>query len=284
MGKHPFQLYSQGTPNGVKVTVLLEELLAAGHAAEYDAWLIRIGKGDQFGSGFVEVNPNSKIPALMDRSAPRRSASSKAPRSSSTLPRSSVPSDKGCPPEMLSWLFWQMGSAPYLGGGFGTSMPTRPRNGSTPSTATRWRRSASSMCSTGTSRRTNGWRAAPTPFATSRSGRGTANWRSAGSTTRASSLDVKSYHHVVEWAERIDARPAVKRGRMVNRTSGERTSSFTNATTPRTSRPARGQARRGGVTDDRIAEVLMDLAHQRGRGQPSALPKPPGRFQLTGAP
>ena len=123
VGKHPLQLYSQGTPNGQKVTILLEELLAAGHeGAEYDAWLIRIQEGDQFGSGFVGVNPNSKIPALVDRSGPvpQRVFESGAillylaEKFGALLPR-----DKAQRTETLSWLFWQMGSAPFLGGGFG---------------------------------------------------------------------------------------------------------------------------------------------------------------------
>ena len=123
VGRHPLQLYSLGTPNGQKVTILLEELLALGHSgAEYDAWLIRIGDGDQFGSGFVEVNPNSKIPALLDRSGPdpiRVFESGAillylAEKFGAFLPREAGPRA-----ECLSWLFWQMGSAPYLGGGFG---------------------------------------------------------------------------------------------------------------------------------------------------------------------
>jgi GST-like protein len=122
-GKHPLQLYSLGTPNGVKVTIMLEELLAAGHSgAEYDAWLIRIGEGDQFGSGFVGVNPNSKIPALMDYSEqpPRRVFESGAillylaDKFGAFLPK-----DRGKRTEALNWLFWQMGSTPYVGGGFG---------------------------------------------------------------------------------------------------------------------------------------------------------------------
>jgi GST-like protein len=122
-GKHPLQLYSLGTPNGVKVTIMLEELLAAGHGgAEYDAWLIRIGEGDQFGSGFVGVNPNSKIPALMDYSEqpPQRVFESGAillylaDKFGAFLPK-----DRGKRTEALNWLFWQMGSTPYVGGGFG---------------------------------------------------------------------------------------------------------------------------------------------------------------------
>src|SRR5205809_451898 len=123
VGRHPLQLYSLATPNGVKVTVLLEELLALGHnGAEYDAWLINIGEGDQFGSGFVEINPNSKIPALSDRSTdpPTRVFESGAillylaEKFGAFLPK-----DARARTECLSWLFWQMGSAPYLGGGFG---------------------------------------------------------------------------------------------------------------------------------------------------------------------
>src|SRR5579859_4008941 len=123
VGRHPLQLYSLGTPNGVKVTVMLEELLARGHAgAEYDAWLINIGAGDQFGSGFVEVNPNSKIPALMDRSGP---TPIRVFESGAILIHLAekfgafLPTDAAVRTECLSWLFWQMGSAPYLGGGFG---------------------------------------------------------------------------------------------------------------------------------------------------------------------
>src|SRR3954466_5427121 len=123
VGKHPLQLYSLGTPNGVKVTVMLEELLAAGHTgAEYDAWLIKINDGDQFSSGFVAVNPNSKIPALLDRSGP---TPIRVFESGSILLYLAekfgtfLPTDIGIRAECLSWLFWQMGSAPYLGGGFG---------------------------------------------------------------------------------------------------------------------------------------------------------------------
>src|SRR3978361_1355288 len=123
VGRHPLQLYSLATPNGVKVTVMLEELLALGHeGAEYDAWLIRINEGDQFGSGFVSVNPNSKIPALMDRSGPKpirvfvsgAILTYLAEKFGAFLPTEPAPR-RAC----LSWLFWQMGSAPYLGGGFG---------------------------------------------------------------------------------------------------------------------------------------------------------------------
>jgi GSH-dependent disulfide-bond oxidoreductase len=123
VGKHPFQLYSLATPNGVKVTVMLEELLAAGHAgAEYDAWLINIGSGDQFGSGFVDINPNSKIPALMDRSGAepvRLFESGSILLYLAEKFGAFLPADPARRAEAISWLFWQMGSAPYLGGGFG---------------------------------------------------------------------------------------------------------------------------------------------------------------------
>jgi GSH-dependent disulfide-bond oxidoreductase len=123
MGRHPLQLYSLGTPNGVKVTVMLEELLALGHVgAEYDAWLIKIGDGDQFGSGFVSVNPNSKIPALLDRSGPSPIRVFESGAILMYLAKkfgAFLPTVPAACAECLSWLFWQMGSAPYLGGGFG---------------------------------------------------------------------------------------------------------------------------------------------------------------------
>jgi GSH-dependent disulfide-bond oxidoreductase len=123
VGKHPLQLYSLATPNGQKVTIMLEELLALGHkGAEYDAWLIRIGEGEQFGSGFVEVNPNSKIPALMDRSGPKPIRVFESGAILTYLAEkfgAFLPTEPAARAECLSWLFWQMGSAPYLGGGFG---------------------------------------------------------------------------------------------------------------------------------------------------------------------
>ena len=123
VGKHPMQLYSLGTPNGVKVTVLLEELLALGHeGAEYDAYLINIGNGDQFGSGFVEINPNSKIPALLDRSSEPHTRVFESGAILVYLAEKFgefIPTDPSARAECMSWLFWHMGSAPYLGGGFG---------------------------------------------------------------------------------------------------------------------------------------------------------------------
>ena len=123
VGRHPLQLYSLGTPNGVKVTIMLEELLALGHAgAEYDAWLIKIGEGDQFGSGFVAANPNSKIPALVDRSGPKPIRVFESAAILMYLAEKFgefLPTEAGARAECLSWLFWQIGSTPYLGGGFG---------------------------------------------------------------------------------------------------------------------------------------------------------------------
>jgi GST-like protein len=147
VGKHPLQLYSLATPNGVKVTVMLEELLALGHGgAEYDAWHINIRDGQQFGSGFTAINPNSQIPALVDRSGPN---GEKEPirvfESGAILLHLAekfgafLPASGKVRAETLAWLFWQMGAAPFLGGGFGHFFPTPRRNGNTRSAATRWR-------------------------------------------------------------------------------------------------------------------------------------------------
>ncbi|MCU0854099.1 MAG: glutathione-dependent disulfide-bond oxidoreductase [Rhodobacteraceae bacterium] len=222
VGKHPFQLYSQGTPNGVKVTVLLEELLAAGYPAEYDAWLIRIGKGDQFGSGFVDVNPNSKIPALMDRSGP---TPVRVFESAAILlhlaEKFGAFLTQDARPEMLSWLFWQMGSAPYLGGGFGHFYAYAPEKWQYPIDryAMETKRQLDVL---DRHLAQNEWMAGGTYTVAD-----IAIWPWYGQLalgrlySAGEFLDVGSYRHVVEWAERIDARPAVKRGRMVNRTSGE---------------------------------------------------------------
>ena len=199
VGKHPFQLYSMGTPNGVKVTVLFEELLAAGHTdAEYDAWLIRIGDGDQFGSGFVDVNPNSKIPALMDRSGdePIRIFESGAIllHLAEKFDAFLGPKDKRA--EMLSWLFWQMGSAPYLGGGFGHFYAYAPEKFEYP--INRFSMEAKRQLDV--------------------LDRNLALGRAYDA---GKFLDVESYKNVQRWAKELDAREPVKRGRMVNRTSGE---------------------------------------------------------------
>ena len=224
VGKHPFQLYSQGTPNGVKVTVMLEELLAAGHDAEYDAWLISIGKGDQFGSGFVGVNPNSKIPALVDRTGaePLRVFESAsilmhlAEKFGAFLPASGPART-----ETLNWLFWQMGSAPYLGGGFGHFYAYAPEKWEYPINrfAMEVKRQLDVL---DRHLADNEWMAGGDYSIADM-----AIWPWYGGLVKgwqygaAEFLDVASYTNVVDWAERIYARPAVKRGRMVNRTAGD---------------------------------------------------------------
>jgi GST-like protein len=225
VGRHPLQLYSLGTPNGVKVTIMLEELLALGHAgAEYDAWLIRIGEGDQFGSGFVGVNPNSKIPALLDRSGeqPVRVFESGAilmhlaEKFGEFLPR-----ENPARAEVLSWLFWQMGSAPYLGGGFGHFYAYAPTKMQYP--IDRFAMEAKRQLDV------LDRRLAESPYL------GGADYSIAdiavfpwyGGLVKgwlydaAEFLDVASYRHVNRWADAVLARPAVQRGRMVNRVTGE---------------------------------------------------------------
>ncbi len=223
VGKHPFQLYSLATPNGQKVTVLFEELLAAGHDAEYDAWLIKIGDGDQFSSGFVEVNPNSKIPALMDRSGakPVRVFESGAillhlaEKFSAFL---GAPEDR---PEMLSWLFWQMGSAPYLGGGFGHFYAYAPEKWEYPIN----RFAMESKRQLDVLDRRLGETAYVAGEAYTIADMAIWAWYGQLALGRLYDagrfLDVESYKHVRRWAQEIDARPAVKRGRMVNRVSGD---------------------------------------------------------------
>ncbi|RWC53092.1 glutathione-dependent disulfide-bond oxidoreductase [Mesorhizobium sp.] len=226
IGKHPLQLHSLATPNGVKVTVMLEELLALGHkGAEYDAWLIRINDGDQFGSGFVEVNPNSKIPALMDRSGatPVRIFESGsilvylAEKFSEFLP-----TEQPARAEVLSWLFWQMGSAPYLGGGFGHFYAYAPEKFEY----------AIDRFSMEVKRQMDvlDRRLAETEYLGGKdySIADMAVWPWYGGLAlgrmyndSAEFLSVHEYKHVQRWAQAIDARPAVKRGRMVNRAFGE---------------------------------------------------------------
>jgi len=224
VGRHPLQLYSQGTPNGVKVTILLEELLAAGHAgAEYDAWLVRIGEGGQFGSGFVRLNPNSKIPVLLDRSGPepvRVFESGAILLHLAEKYGAFLPSGAGRA-EALSWLFWQMGSAPYLGGGFGhfyAYAPTKqeyPINRFTMEVKRQLdvldRRLADSAYIAGPDYTIADIAIFPWY------GGLVLGWLY----NAAEFLDVGSYQHVRRWAEQIHARPAVQRGRMVNRTYGD---------------------------------------------------------------
>ncbi|MCP1168435.1 glutathione-dependent disulfide-bond oxidoreductase [Limimaricola litoreus] len=223
-GEHPFQLYSMATPNGVKVTVLFEELLEAGHeGAEYDAWLINIGDGDQFGSGFVEINPNSKIPALLDRSGdtPQRVFESGAillhlaEKFGAFLPK-----DPGQRTEALSWLFWQMGSAPYLGGGFGHFYAYAPEKFEYP--IDRFTMETKRQLDV-----LDRHLAEKDYMAGEYSIADIAIWSWYGQLVlgrlydAAEFLDVESYTHVMRWAKAIDARPAVQRGRMVNRSFGD---------------------------------------------------------------
>jgi GST-like protein len=227
VGRHPLQLYSLGTPNGVKVTILLEELLAKGHSgAEYDAWLINIGEGDQFGSGFVKVNPNSKIPALLDRSAPTpirvfESGSILlylAEKFGAFLPR-----DLASRTETLNWLFWQMGSAPYLGGGFGhfyAYAPTKIEY-AIDRFAMEVKRQLDVLDQRlGESEYLAGDDYTIADIAVFPWYGGLAKGWSYGA---AEFLSVQDYRNVQRWADAILARPAVRRGRMVNRTYGDPT-------------------------------------------------------------
>lgn len=223
IGKHPLQLYSQGTPNGVKVTVMLEELLAAGHTgAEYDAWLIQIGKGDQFGSGFVAINPNSKIPAMVDRSGPKpiRLFESGAillylaEKFGAFLP---IDDTRG---ECLSWLFWQMGSAPYLGGGFGHFYAYAPTKMEYP--IDRFTMETKRLLDVLDKRLAEVEYLAGSAYTIA----DMAAWPwyaglvKFGQYGASEFLSVHDYKNVIRWAEAIWARPAVKRGRMVNRMQG----------------------------------------------------------------
>ncbi len=224
VGKHPFQLYSLATPNGQKVTIMFEELLAAGHAdAEYDAWLIKIGDGDQFGSGFVDINPNSKIPALMDRSGdtPVRVFESAAILMHLAEKFDAFLGARENRAEMLSWLFWQMGSAPYLGGGFGHFYAYAPEPMEYPINrfAMESKRQLDVL-----DRQLADRDFISGPDYTIAD---MAIWPWYGGLVlgrlynAAEFLDVTSYTNVLRWAKAIDARPAVKRGRMVNRATGE---------------------------------------------------------------
>lgn len=223
VSKHPLQLYSLGTPNGQKVTILLEELLERGHSgAEYDAWLIRIEDGDQFGSGFVEVNPNSKIPALVDRSGaePVRIFESGAillhlaEKFGEFLGSSRT--------ETLSWLFWQMGTAPLLGGGFGHFYAYAPSKMQYP--IDRYAMEAKRQLDVLNRRLSESEFVAGSDYSIA----DIAIWPWHGQLalsriydSAGEFLSVGDYEHVQRWARQIDQRPAVKRGRIVNKTSGE---------------------------------------------------------------
>jgi GST-like protein len=226
IGKHPFRLYSPGTPNGQKVSIMFEELLERGHSdAEYDAWLIQIGDGDQFGSGFVEVNPNSKIPALVDRSGPEpiRVFESGAilvhlaEKFGEFLPRSGA-----ARAETLSWLFWQMGSAPFLGGGFGHFFAYAPTKQEYP--INRYAMGTKRQLDVLDRRLAEREYVAGADYTVA----DIAIWPWYGALALGRSyeradefLAVHEYEHVQRWAKQIDARPPVKRGRIVNRTNGD---------------------------------------------------------------
>ena len=220
VGEHAYQLYSLATPNGVKVTHLFEELLEAGHDAEYDAWIIRIGDGDQFGSGFVGVNPNSKIPALLDRTGGKEVRVFESAAIMLHLAERYDAFLGDSRPEMLSWLFWQMGSAPFLGGGFGHFYAYAPEKYEYPINryAMETKRQLDVL---DRHLADNEWMAGSYSIADM------AIWAWYGQLclgrlySAAEFLDVASYKNVMEWAERIDARPATRRGRMVNRDFGD---------------------------------------------------------------
>ena len=225
VGKHPLQLYSLATPNGVKVTVMLEELLALGHSgAEYDAWLIPIQQGAQFSSGFVAVNPNSKIPALMDRSGaePVRVFESGAILLYLAEKFGAfVPASGAARAECLSWLFWQMGSAPFLGGGFGHFYAYAPTK--IEYAINRYAMEAKRQMDVLNQRLATHEFLAGDAYTVA----DMAAWPWYGALAlgqlydAAEFLQVHEYTHVLRWAEQIAKRPAVQRGRMVNRTWGD---------------------------------------------------------------
>jgi GST-like protein len=225
VGLHPLQLYSLGTPNGQKVTILLEELLALGHSgAEYDAWLIRIGEGDQFGSGFVAVNPNSKIPALVDRTGlePIRVFESGAILLYLAEKFGAfLPSEAGPRAECLSWLFWQMGSAPYLGGGFGHFYAYAPVK--IEYAIDRFAMETKRQLDVLDRRLADSQYIAGPEYTIA----DMAIWPWYGALVQGrlyeagEFLSVQDYRHVIRWADAIGERPAVKRGRIVNRAFGE---------------------------------------------------------------
>ena len=225
VGRHPLQLYSLGTPNGVKVTIMLEELLARGHkGAEYDAWLIKIGDGDQFGSGFVAANPNSKIPALVDRSGPKPIRVFETGAILMYLAEKFgefLPTEAAARAECLSWLFWQMGSTPYIGGGFGHFYAYAPVK----------IEYAIDRFAMETKRLLDvlDRRLAESEYVAGRAYTiadiaifpwygGLAKFNQYGA---SEFLAVHEYKNVQRWADKLLERPAVRRGRMVNRLSGE---------------------------------------------------------------
>jgi len=225
VGRHPLQLYSLGTPNGVKVTVMLEELLALGHAgAEYDAWLIRINEGDQFGSGFVAVNPNSKIPALVDRSGP---APIQIFESGAILVHLAekfgafLPTDPETRAKCLSWLFWQVGSTPYLGGGFGHFYAYAPSK--IEYAIDRFAMEVKRQLDVLDRHLAHSVYLAGNSYSIA----DMAVWPWYGALAKGliyeagEFLQVQEYANLRRWTDLIDERPAVRRGRMVNRVFGE---------------------------------------------------------------
>ena len=225
VGRHPMQLYSLATPNGVKVTVMLEELLALGHAgAEYDAWLVRINEGEQFGSGFVAVNPNSKIPALLDRSGP---TSVRVFESGAILLHLAekfgafLPTGGAERAECLSWLFWQMGSAPFLGGGFGHFYAYAPSKFEYP--IDRYAMEVKRQLDVLDRHLAEHPYLAGDDYTIA----DMAIWPWYGTLVKGQLyeagefLQVQEYRHVLRWTDEIAQRPAVQRGRMVNRTWGQ---------------------------------------------------------------
>jgi GST-like protein len=225
IGKHPLQLYSQGTPNGVKVTVMLEELLARGHkGAEYDAWLIRIGEGDQFGSGFVKINPNSKIPAMVDRSGPTPIRVFETGAILVYLAEKFgefLPKERAARAECLSWLFWQMGSTPYVGGGFGHFYAYAPVK--IEYAIDRFTMETKRLLDVLDRRLAESEYVAGPDYTIA----DIAIWPWYGGLVKFNSyggsefIGAQDYKNVLRWTEQLWARPAVKRGRMVNRTAGE---------------------------------------------------------------
>jgi GSH-dependent disulfide-bond oxidoreductase len=223
-GKHPLQLYSLATPNGVKVTVMLEELLALGHAgAEYDAWLIRINEGDQFGSGFVEVNPNSKIPALLDCSGPQPVRVFESGAILLYLAEkfgAFLPSEPASRAECLCWLFWQMGSAPFLGGGFGHFYAYAPSK--IEYAIDRYAMEVKRQMDVLDRRLAENRYVGGDDYTIA----DMAIWPWYGALAKGllyeagEFLQVNEYRHVIRWADEIAQRPAVQRGRMVNRVVG----------------------------------------------------------------
>ncbi len=225
VGRHPFQLYSLATPNGQKVTIMLEELLALGHkGAEYDAWLIKIGEGDQFGSGFVAINPNSKIPALVDRSGAKPIRIFESGAILLHLAEkfgAFLPTEAGARAECFSWLFWQMGSTPYVGGGFGHFYAYAPMK--IEYAIDRFAMETKRLLDVLDRRLAESEYVAGGDYTIA----DIAIWPWYGGLARSGSygatefLSVQDYKNLLRWADAIAARPAVKRGRIVNKTNGD---------------------------------------------------------------